>query len=1271
MTGTSATFAATSPAAALGPSQPCLASSEPCERIFHLFLLAVLVLRPFACGVASLRTSRFAMTPGEHSTGVEYVLTATPIMLASQGCDPASFGVDGVYDGAVIVDAGTCSDEQKAANAAAAGAAALLIVDTTAAIPGADRISDVPYGRIATNTAIAVRSLARIDVAEQELYGCGEEGCPLGESCYMLTGECSESGPGSASDGEGGSDSSNGSGGGDSGGSSGSDPSGSAHSGSASGSESSGSASHGSASGASSSSGSRDASGSSASGSGENVCDSFDPCLNGGECLVVGDELTCTCTEGWTGPFCGENLEQDVCDPNPCEHDGTCSLGDDGDAHCECGTGYSGDRCEVEDEPTSDACDGGVTVAVDGVTQFGWWNANEQISGYPNSLACSWHVDIPVGKVAFLWFDRIDTMCSNDVVSVVVDEQVIGSYCGEQAADIDVFEIHGTGLDVEFTTVDGGDHGYFGFWVGVELEDAPASGAGSSASGTESSSSEPPRDCEVGEWSYWSDCEASADGTGRESCDEPGTRRRIRDILEPPSEDGEPCPELDQVALCLPSSCLPDACHVDTAPEVHDSGSGRIGLGNPPNDDGLPRIEIPEALSCVWRIGAENAHVDLAIVWADVDASGTEEICDFGVIEVIGLPSEHIARVCRGSAGDAFSFDGVVTVQLTTSAESIGHLGSGFSMDFEVVEQEPNVDCAVSDWTEWSDCDPDCGVGQRSRRRVVLQEAEGSGAPCPPEDEMRQEEECNNGPCAPTDVTAAATVVVGMREDVFNAEFLSSHPDFEETFANDVAEALGIPRERISIVEVTLDPPSVMFEILPAHGIPGSPASHLVNVLRSSLNDEESQLWSGGASSFISREVPMSAAFADPAEVEFLPASVEYTDPSSGSTAVVVRNNGGSVLVVTGISVAGDAGGFFSVSEPHSFNIQPRSTHALRFDFSPAGLAAGRHFKVVEIEHNVPNGPHAIPVTVVVDAASSSSSSGSASHHGSHDKPDGIIGYIDEQGFLPGVVAAAAAMVLLGLCGCFSVWCYRRKVRPFCRTLCGHGVRDLEAQRRARMSTANARSDSRAESTGSAEEETSSMLRSTDTGVEMSSVGVTVSSGTERRGPAGGSTYAASASPWATAAAPSDSRPSGAPRSAAAARTARPGTAGGAGGSSAGSRLALVPKPKLRAEDFEPRWNSLATVEVWGATLRAPLANKQMEETLGKANIRCMASGVIDGVQKYYFYAEDSDGALFMAEVSVTGSSMRVSAVIKAANAAKGAQFVAIFKQHVARLVRE
>jgi len=66
-----------------------------------------------------------------------------------------------------------------------------------------------------------------------------------------------------------------------------------------------------------------------------------------------------------------------------------------------------------------------------------------------------------------------------------------------------------------------------------------------------------------------------------------------------------------------------------------------------------------------------------------------------------------------------------------------------------------------------------------------------------------------------------------------------------------------------------------------------------------------------------------------------------------------------------------------------------------------------------------------------------------------------------------------------------------------------------------------------------------------------------------------------------------------------------------------------------------------------------------------------MASGVIDAVQKFYFYAEDASGSLFMAEVSVTSASMRVSAVIKAANAAKGGQFVNIFKRQVSSLVHE
>lgn len=51
-----------------------------------------------------------------------------------------------------------------------------------------------------------------------------------------------------------------------------------------------------------------------------------------------------------------------------------------------------------------------------------------------------------------------------------------------------------------------------------------------------------------------------------------------------------------------------------------------------------------------------------------------------------------------------------------------------------------------------------------------------------------------------------------------------------------------------------------------------------------------------------------------------------------------------------------------------------------------------------------------------------------------------------------------------------------------------------------------------------------------------------------------------------------------------------------------------------------------ACSEIWGATLRGPLSERQLEDALAAVHIVCMASGTIDDVQKFYFYAEQVSG---------------------------------------------
>merc|ERR1719163_2639852 len=55
------------------------------------------------------------------------------------------------------------------------------------------------------------------------------------------------------------------------------------------------------------------------------------------------------------------------------------------------------------------------------------------------------------------------------------------------------------------------------------------------------------------------------------------------------------------------------------------------------------------------------------------------------------------------------------------------------------------VDCVVSAWTEWDDCDKSCDGGQHSRHRQVVSNPLNGGKACPTE--VVQTQGCNEQSC--------------------------------------------------------------------------------------------------------------------------------------------------------------------------------------------------------------------------------------------------------------------------------------------------------------------------------------------------------------------------------------------------------------------------------------------------------------------------------------------------------------------------------------------
>ena len=54
------------------------------------------------------------------------------------------------------------------------------------------------------------------------------------------------------------------------------------------------------------------------------------------------------------------------------------------------------------------------------------------------------------------------------------------------------------------------------------------------------------------------------------------------------------------------------------------------------------------------------------------------------------------------------------------------------------------VDCKVSNWSNWSECDKDCGTGNQTRTRIVTEEASYGGIFCP---NLEENQSCNTQEC--------------------------------------------------------------------------------------------------------------------------------------------------------------------------------------------------------------------------------------------------------------------------------------------------------------------------------------------------------------------------------------------------------------------------------------------------------------------------------------------------------------------------------------------
>eukprot|EP01128_Nolandella_sp_AFSM9_P010411 TRINITY_DN718_c0_g1_i1.p1 TRINITY_DN718_c0_g1~~TRINITY_DN718_c0_g1_i1.p1 ORF type:complete len:865 (+),score=138.88 TRINITY_DN718_c0_g1_i1:49-2643(+) len=222
-------------------------------------------------------------------------------------------------------------------------------------------------------------------------------------------------------------------------------------------------------------------------------------------------------------------------------------------------------------------------------------------------------------------------------------------------------------------------------------------------------------DCEVGAWSSYTSCSKSC-GTG--------TKYRTREITVQPVAGGGACPVLQQTTYCNTHVCDVD-CEVsgwgpftDCSVPCGDGYQTRTQTVTvEPAGNGAPCPALTENLSCNLK---ECDRDCVMSSWAEWSACSVS----------CGNGSRYRSRYIETNP---------VGEGLQCGAEiDIDTCGDGRT-DCE------DVDCVLSEYDEWTECNEECGGGTRSRSRSIEVAAAAGGLPC---DELTQKEACNSKLCA-------------------------------------------------------------------------------------------------------------------------------------------------------------------------------------------------------------------------------------------------------------------------------------------------------------------------------------------------------------------------------------------------------------------------------------------------------------------------------------------------------------------------------------------
>jgi hypothetical protein len=221
--------------------------------------------------------------------------------------------------------------------------------------------------------------------------------------------------------------------------------------------------------------------------------------------------------------------------------------------------------------------------------------------------------------------------------------------------------------------------------------------------------------CQTSEWGMFTQCSKQCGG---------GTHKRTRVVVTSPEYGGTPCPELDDEQKCNTHRCEPVDC-VLSGWGVYSECSKKCGGGThvrsravvvKDEHGGGPCGSLTEERACnTGKCAAAGCQVNQWSEWSQCD------------------------KDCGGGKASR-------TRTVKTEAENGGPKCPMLSESRACNTQgcPLPVDCKVSEWGEFSECDRACGGGLQARHRQIEVEMAHGGATCPSVVESRK---CNTQGC--------------------------------------------------------------------------------------------------------------------------------------------------------------------------------------------------------------------------------------------------------------------------------------------------------------------------------------------------------------------------------------------------------------------------------------------------------------------------------------------------------------------------------------------